>query len=143
MSMELFAELDPASLAATARMADPALLDPALINMLQQTTEEMQDAATAYMRSVFINPGEGVENAWATQIVSATLATLTNTAPYARRLNEGFSGMTDAAGHYFKAWPLAWPQGYHWAEAAESAIIPQVEDVFSLGIEKTLGEISQ
>jgi hypothetical protein len=135
--MELFAELDPTSLAAIARMEDPELLNPAIINMLQQSVDNMQIAATNYMYASFIDPGSGVENAWETQVQSSTLATLTNTALYARRLNEGFSGMTDSLGRYFPYWPA-----YHWAEAAVEASAPDVENIFALGIEKTLGEIS-
>lgn len=138
MSMELFAELDPNSMAAIARMADPALLDPALVNMLQQSTEDMQQAATDYMYATFINPQGGVENAWEPQVQSTTLATLTNTAPYARRLNFGFSGMTDSLGRTYSYWP-----DYHWAEAALTAVSPEVEDVFRLGFESALGGISE
>ena len=140
--MELFAELNPASMAALARMKDPALLDPALINMLQQSMEDMRDAAVLYVLGVFINPQGGFESAWEIVVHSATLATLTNTEPYATRLNEGFSGMTDSLGRYFPAWPLLYPQGYHWAEAALAAVTPQIEDVFLTGFEAGLGRIS-
>lgn len=139
MAMELFAELDPASNAAIARLANPALLDPALINMLQQSAEDMQQRATAYMQSVFIQARGGVENAWEIEVTSPELATLTNTAPYARRLDLGFSGMTDALGRTYTAWPIAYPDGYHWADAAVAAVQPEVEDVFRLGFEHVLG----
>lgn len=134
MSMELFAELDPESEAAIARLANPALLDPALINMLQQTTEDMQQAATDYMYATFINPQGGVENAWEPQVQSTTLATLTNTAPYARRLNFGFSGMTDSLGRTYSYWP-----DYHWAEAALAKVTPDVESYFQTGFEAAVG----
>jgi hypothetical protein len=140
--MELFAELDPASNAAIARMADPALLDLALINMLRQSVEDMQKAATDYMYTTFINPTGGAEEAWEIDVVSAELATLVNTAPQSRRLNFGFSGMTDALGRHFDAWPLAYPQGYHWAEAALDAVTPDIEDIFLTGFETTFGEIA-
>lgn len=134
--MELFAELDPASEAAIARMANPALLDPALVNMLQQSVEDMQQIATNYMYATFINPGNGVETAWAPQVQSTTLATLTNTAPYARRLNYGFSGMTDSLGRTFAYWP-----DYHWVEYTLAAVTPDIEQYFVTGFEAALGGI--
>lgn len=139
--MELFAELDPTSKAAIARMADPVLLDPALINMLRQSMEDLQQVATNYMYATFLNPTGGVEEAWEIEIVSAELATLTNDKPYADRLNFGYSQRTDAAGRYFEAWPLAYPQGYHWAEAALDVVTPDIEDIFLTGFETTFGEI--
>jgi hypothetical protein len=139
--MQITAMLDPDSNAAIARMMNPELLDPAIINMLDQTTEDLQKAATDYMYATFMNPSGGVENAWETEKDSTFLEGLINTAPYARRLNEGFSGMTDAAGRHFEAWPIAYPQGYHWAEAAVEAVQGSVEGLFSLGIEKQLEEI--
>jgi hypothetical protein len=139
--MQITAMLDPKSQAAIARMMDPELLDPAIISMLDQTTEDLQQAAVNYMEATFINPGQGVENAWETERDGTFLEGLINTAPYARRLNEGFSRQTDAAGRYFEAWPLAYPQGYHWAEAAVEAVQGEVADLFSLGIEKQLEEI--
>lgn len=139
--MQITAMLDPNSQAAIARMMDPELLDPAIINMLDQTAEDLQQAATDYMYATFLHPGTGVETSWETERDGPFLEGLINTAPYARRLNEGFSGMTDSLGRYFEAWPLAYPGGYHWAEAAVSAIQGNVEDVFRLGIERQLEEI--
>lgn len=139
--MQITAMLDPESQAAIARMMDPELLDPAIINMLDQTVEDVQKAATDYMYATFLNPGTGVETAWETERDGTFLEGLINTAPYARRLNEGFSGMTDSLGRHFEAWPLAYPQGYHWAEAAVEAVQSDVEDVFRLGIEKQLEEV--
>lgn len=132
--IELFAELDPNSTAALARLANPELLNPAILNMLTQTVEDMRDAATSYMYATFINPGSGVEQAWQIEVHSTTLATLTNTAPYARRLNEGFSRMTDSLGRYYPFWPA-----YHWAEAALAKVTPEVADIFQTGFEKTMG----
>lgn len=140
--MELFAELDPKSQAAIARMLDPALLDPALINMLTQSVEDMQKKATDYMYATFGNPTGGAEESWQIEVTSAELATLVNTSPYARRLNFGFSGMTDSLGRTFDAWPLAYPQGYHWAEAALEEVTPDIEDIFLTGFETTFGEIA-
>lgn len=140
--MELFAELDPASKAAIARMANPALLDPALINMLTQSAEDLQKAATDYMYATFINPSGGAEESWQIEVTSAELATLVNTAPQARRLNFGFSGMTDSLGRHFDAWPSAYPDGYRWAEAALAAVTPAIEDIFLTGFETTFGEIA-
>lgn len=139
--MQITAMLDPNSQAALARLKDPELLDPAIINMLEQSTEDLQKAAIDYMYATFMNPGTGVETAWATERDGPFLEGLINTAPYARRLNEGFSGMTDSLGRHFDAWPSIMPQGYHWAEAAVAAVQPSVEDVFKIGIEKQLGEI--
>lgn len=139
--MQITAMLDPNSQAAIARMMDPELLDPAIINMLDQTAEDLQQAATDYMYATFLNPGTGVETAWETERDGTFLEGLINTAPYARRLNEGFSGMTDSLGRHFEAWPAAYPQGYHWAEAAVEQVAGSVSDVFSLGIEKQLEEI--
>jgi hypothetical protein len=137
--MELFAELDPASEAAIARLANPALLDPALVNMLQQTIEDMQQAATDYMYATFLDPQGGVENSWEPVVQSTTLATLTNTAPYARRLNFGFSQRFDSLNRYFEAWPLAYPDGYHWAEYALEKVTPDVEKYFQTGFESAVG----
>lgn len=140
--MELFVELDQSSMAALARLADPGLMNPALINMLGQSVEDLQQAATNYMNATFKNPGDGVENAWETQVVSADLATLTNTAPYAERLNFGFSGKTDALGRFFPEWPSGtYAGGYHWAEAALAAVTPDIEDVFVTGMETTFEQI--
>lgn len=139
--MQITAILDPNSEAAIARMMDPKLLDPAISNMLDQTTEDLQKAATDYMWATFMNPSGAVESSWETEKDSTFLEGLINTAPYARRLNEGYSGMTDSLGRHFAAWPLAYPDGYHWAEAAVAAVQPDVEDVFRLGIEKQLEQI--
>lgn len=133
--------LDPNSQAATARLLDPELLDPAIINILDQSTENLQQAATSYMYATFINPGSGVENAWEVERDGTFLSSLTNTAPHARRLNEGFSGMTDSLGRYFEAWPSVSPQGYHWAEAAVEAVTSSIEGVFYTDIVKVLDSI--
>jgi hypothetical protein len=138
--MQITAMLDPQSQAALARLVDPDLVDPAIINMLEQTAEDLQQAATDYMYATFLNPSGAVETSWETERDGPFLEGLINTAPYARRLNEGFSGMTDRLGRYFAAWPLASPQGYHWAEAAVAAVQGEVADVFRLRIEKTLEE---
>lgn len=137
--IELFAELDPASEAAIARLANPALLDPALINMLQQTTEDMQQAATDYMYATFLNPTGGAEESWELQVQSSALATLTNTAPYAQRLNFGFSGMTDSLGRYYPAWPAETPGGYHWAEYAVGKVEQDAAQYFTTGFEAAVG----
>lgn len=134
MSMELFAELDPASQAAAARLANPDLLNPALVNMLCQTVEDMQEIATEFMYASFINPGNGVEQAWEPVVQSTTLATLTNTADYARRLNFGFSDMTDISGRYYPYWP-----DYHWVEYTVAKVTPQVEEYFKTGFESAVG----
>lgn len=136
--MQITAMLDPNSQAAIARLMDPELLDPAIINMLDVTAEDLQQAATDYMYATFLNPSGGVESSWETERDGPFLEGLINTAPYARRLNEGFSGQTDSLGRHFNAWPAANPQGYHWAEAAVAAVQGEVEDVFRLGIEKQL-----
>jgi hypothetical protein len=139
--MQITAMLDPQSQAAIARLRDPELLEPAIINMLDQTAEDLQQAAIDYMYATFLNPSGAVETSWETERDGPFLEGLINTAPYARRLNEGFSGMTDSLGRYFAAWPLASPQGYHWAEAAVAAVQGEVADVFTIGIEKALEEI--
>lgn len=132
--MELYAELDPASKAAAARLSNPELLDPALVNMLTQTIEDMQMFATDYMYATFIDPRGGVENAWEPVVQSTTLATLTNTAPYAQRLNFGFSGMTDSIGRYYEYWP-----DYHWVDYAIGKAEPLIADYFKTGFETAVG----
>lgn len=140
--MNITAMLDPQSQAAIARLMDPELLDPAIINMLDQVGEDLQQAATDYMWATFRDTTGRVENSWETERDGPFLVSLTNTAPYARRLNESFSGMTDVLGRYYPQWPIGtYSGGYHWAEAAVEAVAPQVADVFRTQIDKTMEDI--
>lgn len=129
MGMEMAMALDPASVAAIARMRDPALLDPALLNMLQQTAEDLQQASTDYMYIMFMDPTGNVEDAWIIDVRGPTLAVLENTEPYATRLNFGFSGMVDSLGRYYPYWP-----DYHWLEAAVADVQPTVAGIFQIGL---------
>ncbi len=88
-----------------------AILEPELLTAMERSIALLQAMATDDMYANFQNPSGQAESAWEASVDSPYLAWLGNTAPYAQRLDYGFSGMTDALGRYYPFWPA-----YYWAE---------------------------
>lgn len=129
--------LDDASLNRLHAFANyESALEPALLNAMETGISMLQAFASDYMYSHFANPTGGAEEAWEAEVVSPYLAILGNTAPQARRLEFGFSGMTDALGRYYPEWPIGqYAGGYHWAR--ETVILEQykIQDVFQAAVD--------
>lgn len=104
----------------------PGMLEMALLPAMEKGIEELEQAAIDVMYNSFQNPSGQVEGSWEQEVVSPYLAILGNTAPYAQRLEYGFSGMTDSLGRHFPYWP-----DYHWAE--QTVIVEQdpIERIFA------------
>lgn len=107
------------------------VLEPALLIAQDRGIAMLQAFASDYMWSHFINPtGPTEDDSWAVDIQSPYLGILGNTAPQARRLEFGFSNMTDSLGRYYPYWP-----DYHWAQ--QTVILEQykIQDVFQAAID--------
>lgn len=89
----------------------PGMLEMALLPAMEKGIEHIEQAAIDVMYASFQNPSGVIEGAWEQEVQSPYLAILSNTEPYAQRLEYGFSGMTDALNRYYPYWPA-----YHWAE---------------------------
>lgn len=104
--------MDAASLSMLHAFANyKAYLEPALLKAQDAGISMLQAYATDFMWQHFINPTGNTESAWDTQVESPYQSYAGNTAPQARRLEFGFSNMTDSLGRYFHYWP-----DYHWAQ---------------------------
>lgn len=111
-NLSITAQLDLASLQTLQGFANYGrMLEPELLKAMDRGLAILQSGATDYMYANFKQPTGQAESAWEASVQSPYLAILGNTAPYAQRLEFGFSGMTDALGRFYPYWP-----DYHWAE---------------------------
>ena len=123
--------LDAASLATLHNFSNyQALLEPELLKAMDRGISLLQATATDEMYNLFQNPTGQAEEAWDTSVQSAYLAIAANTAPYAQRLDYGFSGLTDSLGRYFPYWPA-----YYWAESTVMDAADQVAAQFQAAID--------
>lgn len=131
----LNATLGPTSLKRLQALAAyPELLEPELLVAMNRGLDILRTYASDYMWIHFIGPTGGAEGSWEEEIVSPYEAWLGNTAPYAQRLNFGFSQRFDSLNRYFTAWPLAYPDGYHWAEHTVEDNSPEIDRVIATAI---------
>lgn len=135
---ELDVRLDPASLDRLHGFANyERFLEPALLKAMESGISMLQAGASDYMWSHFKNPtGTTEDDSWEVDVRGPYLAILGNTAPQARRLEYGFSGMTDALGRYYPEWPSGqYSSGYHWAEQTVILEKYKIQDIFQAAID--------
>ena len=133
----LLVALDPASVAAAARIADfEVMLLPNLKTAMSESLDELEYQAVDWMDSHFMNPTGQLESTWDKSVYGPYLAEIENTSPYGQRRNYGFSGMTDALGRYYPLDP-----GIAWAENAVANSYPHVTNNFLVAVDKTIAGI--
>ena len=135
MSFSLDIALDAASLGRVRAFAGyQATLEPELETAMRQSAQALEQYAYAYMWRTFQNPTGQVEDSLGYGVDSPYQAWMGTDSPYGRRLNYGFSGMTDSLGRTYAAWPAAAPQGYLWAEHTAEDNVGEVERFFNLAL---------
>lgn len=129
---------DAASLATLSRLTEfDAWLAATFADAMPEVLDELEQASQAIMLESFINNGGVAVTAFEQHVSSPWQAELTNTVPYGRRLNYGFSGMTDSLGRYYPYWPA-----YHWAEKGMDLAAPAVESIFRTAVQTAIDEVS-
>jgi hypothetical protein len=97
---------DASSLAKIAELEGMgALLDVEIADTLVWIGELVSTTAKTNTWSAFQNPTGETANSIGYDIVSAKEVAITVGVPYGRRLEYGFSGMTDSLGRTFPYWP--------------------------------------
>lgn len=137
MSFNIQVNLDPASLAKLAELENyPIRLASHIMDGLGRSAEAVQGEAELFMWAEFKRPMGRIEGSLQNQINTPTEAQVWTEEPYGRRLNEGFSGRTDALGRFFLEWPKgAYAKGYHWAEAAIEQSETTIQAIFMAELE--------
>jgi hypothetical protein len=103
---------------------------------MPQSLDELEQASQSMMFGNFINPTGNVESSFTKTVDSPWRAELGNDAPYAQRLNYGFSGMTDSLGRTYSFWPA-----YHWAQGAIEMATPYITDIFKGAVNQSIEEM--
>lgn len=140
MSMDINLNFDAASIAKLRRLPD---FDSWLAALYQaeampRSLDELEQASQAMMMANFKNPTGNVETKFRKFVRTPWRGILGNYEPYARRLNYGFSGMTDSLGRYYQFWP-----DYHWAEGAIEMATPYIQGHFQDSVQQAIDEVSR
>lgn len=96
-------------------------------------------SAEHYMWMTFINPTGPNEDALQESMDSPYEGWMGSDHPASRRLNWGFSGMTDSLGRYFAEWPIGtYSGGYLWAEHSIEDMTPEIIGYYTRGFYQAL-----
>ena len=128
---------DPSSLAKIAELEGiGALLDPEIAAALVWIGDMVSTTAKANTWSAFQNPTGATSDSIGYQIVSTTEVDVTVGAPQGRRLEYGFSGMTDSLGRYYPHWPAE-----PYMQPALDGDRALAQEYMALAVEKVLARV--
>lgn len=138
--MDLTIKLNDASLQSIERMsAYPSILEPQLHFAMEHSVELLRKKAIDFADSEFQQTTGRFTGSLQTVVDSPYQAQLWSDAPYAQRLEFGFSGMTDSLGRYFARWPggsrTEYYRGYRWATHTVEDAKKDIQDVFEVAID--------
>lgn len=119
------------------------ILTARIMDGLGRSADAVRGEAQVFMWSEFKHPTGPMEDSLHWEYNSPRQVQITSDMPYARRLNYGFTGMTDSINRYYVEWPEGvYSVGYHWAEAALLASQEQIEAIFQAELEVAAHGIS-
>jgi hypothetical protein len=119
-----------------------ATLEPEFESAMLHSVQALEHYAYGFMWATFQDPSGQVEDSLGYGVDSPYQGWMGTDSPYGRRLEYGFSGMTDALGRYFAAWPIAEPAGYQWAQRTLQDQIGEVNRYFRLALVRTANSIA-
>jgi hypothetical protein len=99
----------------------------------------LHQSAEYYAWTTFQNPQGTFEDSLAEAMDSPYVGWMGADVPYGRRLNYGFSGMTDSLGRYFEEWPIGtYSGGYLWAEHSIEDMTPEIAGYYARAFYQSL-----
>jgi len=113
-----------------------ALLDVEIADALIWIGELVSTTAKANTWTAFQNPTGATSDSIGYQIVSPTEVDITVGVPYGRRLEYGFSGMTDSLGRFFPYWPA---EPYMQPALDEDRAL--IEEKMALAVENVIAKV--